>query len=146
MPRSTKLLLVMTFVLASVGCSNARDPAEGFRLARNGDTGRGRAAFQEFGCTTCHEVHGAYLPRPTVQPVMLGGSVMALHSDGYLVAAIINPTFHAARYPAANAMENGHPRMPEFASRMTVQQLTDIVTYLQSRYSLRPVQPPSEYP
>jgi hypothetical protein len=36
--------------------------------------------------------------------------------------------------------------MPEFADRMTVQQLTDIVTYLQSRYSLSPVQVPSEYP
>ena len=31
MPRSTKLL-VLTFIVASVGCSNARDPAKVFRL------------------------------------------------------------------------------------------------------------------
>ncbi len=146
MPRTTKLLLILTFVVGSVGCATARDTAKGFRLADNGDASRGKAAFLEFVCTTCHEVQGAYLPRPTGQPVKLGGPVMAEPSDGYLVTAIINPTYHAARYPAVNATESGHPRMPEFASRMTVQQLTDIVTYLQSRYSLRPVQPPSQYP
>jgi len=146
MPRFTNVLLILPFVAAGVGCSTARDTAKGFRLAGTGDTGRGRAAFLEFGCNNCHEVKGTYLPKPAVQPIMLGGSVMAEPSDGYLVTAIINPAYHAARYPAANATQGGHPRMPEFASRMTVQQLTDIVAYLQSRYSLRPVQPPSEYP
>jgi hypothetical protein len=31
MPRSTKLL-ILTFIVASVGCGNARDPAKVFRL------------------------------------------------------------------------------------------------------------------
>jgi mono/diheme cytochrome c family protein len=146
MPRSTKLLLILVFVGASVACSTARNPAKGFRLAANGDPGRGKAAFLEFGCNTCHEVQGARMPRPTVQPVTLGGSVMAEPSDGYLVTAIINPAYHADRYPVANGPKAAYPRMPEYASRMTVQQLTDIVAYLQSRYALRPIPVPSEYP
>ena len=138
--------LVLAFVGASMACSTARDPAKGFRLAGNGDPHRGKAAFLEFGCNTCHEVRGANLPRPAVQPVVLGGSVMAEPSDGYLVTAIINPAYHAVRYPGANGSQAGQPHMPEYASRMTVQQLTDIVAYLQSRYALRPLQLPNEYP
>ena len=145
MPDFTKRLLLLMCVVAG-GCSTARDPARGFRLAKNGDPDRGKAAFVELGCTSCHEVHGAYLPKPTVRPVTLGGPVLAQRSDGYLVAAIINPTYHAAHYSAAGAKDGGLPRMPEFASRMTVLQLTDIVTYLQSRYSIAPIQPPAEFP
>jgi len=146
MPRSARLSLIVAYLGAIVACSTARDPARGFRLAGSGDLERGKALFLEYKCNTCHEVRGTNLPNPPVQPVFLGGSVSAQPSDGYLVTAIINPAFHSAAYPAPNAMENGHPRMPEYASRMTVQQLTDIVAYLQSRYSLRPVQVPSEYP
>lgn len=146
MPRSTKLLLILGLMGAIVACSTARNTARGFRLAGNGDIHRGKAAFLEFGCNTCHEVKGANLPAPKVQRVILGGSVVAEPSDGYLVTAIINPAYHAARYPAASGVPGGHPSMPEYASRMTVQQLTDIVAYLQSRYALLPNQVPAEYP
>ena len=141
MSRSAKPLLILALLGAGVACTTARNPAKGFRLAANGDPDRGKAAFLEFGCTACHEVRGADLPRPTVQPVVLGGQVMVEPSDGYLVTAIINPAYHAANHPVAD----GHPRMPEFATRMTVQQLTDIVAYLQLRYTLRPFPTPAEY-
>ena len=62
-----------------------------------------------------------------------------------MVTAIINPAYHAALYRAKDAAGN-HPRMPEFASRMTVQQLTDIVVYLKSRYALAPAAVPNEFP
>ncbi len=150
MPRSIRWLLVLAFAGASftcsTGCSTARNPSRGFRLAANGDNERGKKAFQEFGCTECHEVNGAHLPSPTLQHVKLGGPVTSQFSDGYLVTAIINPKFHATHYAAADGAQSGNPNMPEFASRMTVQQLTDIVTYLQSRYSIFPMQKPSEYP
>jgi mono/diheme cytochrome c family protein len=146
MPRSMKPLLILAFVGASVGCSTDRNPAKGFRLAANGDTDRGKAAFVEFGCNACHEVRGANLSSSSAQPVFLGGSVIAEPSDGYLVTAIINPAYHAARYPGAKSPVSGRPRMPEYASRMTVQQLTDIVAFLQSRYALRPFPVSGQYP
>ncbi|HTP35334.1 MAG TPA: cytochrome c [Candidatus Acidoferrales bacterium] len=139
MPRFANRWLLLAWVAASVACSTARNPSRGFRLAENGDTDRGKAAFVEFGCANCHDVRGANLPNPPAQPVVLGGPVVAQPSDGYLVTAIINPAYHAAHYAAPNAMQGGHPRMPDYTSRMTVQQLTDIVAYLQSRYSLSPV-------
>jgi len=145
MAPSTKLLWIVAFLIVSVACSTARDPAKGFRLAGNGDVPRGRAAFVELGCNECHEVEGAKLPHPAIQPVRLGGSVTHQPSDGYLVTAIINPIYHADRYPRVLSTA-GPPRMPEFAGRMTVQQLTDIVAYLQSRYTLSPMPVRNEFP
>ena len=146
MPHSTKLLLVLGLVGASVACSTARDPAKGFRLAGSGDVHRGELAFLEFGCNGCHQVAGANMTVPKAQAVKLGGSVIHEPSDGYLVTAIINPAYHAAHYPAIGGAQAGNPQMPDFASRMTLQQLTDIVAYLQTRYALLPNQVPAEYP
>jgi L-cysteine S-thiosulfotransferase len=146
MAPSKKLLAAVGLLAASIACGTAKDPARGFRLAGSGDIQHGRAAFLEFGCNNCHEVMGANLPRPTVQPVVLGGSVRRQPSDGYLVTAIINPAYHAARYPGANGMNGSTLQMPDFASRMTVQQLTDLVAYLQTRYALSPLPVKSEYP
>ena len=143
--RSPILPLILALAGAMAGCATARDEAKGFRLAGSGDLHRGKAAFLEFGCTACHEVKGASLPRPTIQDIVLGGSMLKVPSDGYLVTAIINPAYHAALYPAKDST-GSHPRMPEFASRMTVQQLTDIVVYLKSRYALAPAAVPSEFP
>jgi len=143
---SIKMLLVVAGAVAAVGCATARDPARGFRLAGNGDAARGKAAFVEFGCHQCHEVQGSRLPLPTLQRVRLGGSVLHQPGDGYLVTAIINPAYHAVRYPPGKDSAAGPARMPEFASRMTVQQLTDIVAYLQTRYALRPSPVPNEFP
>ena len=145
--RWTESLMILALAGAMLGCATARDEAKGFRLTGNGDSRRGKAAFVEFGCTTCHEVRGgSHLPEPTIQRIALGGSVLREPSDGYVVTAIINPAYHAARYPVAKDATGVHPGMPEYASRMTVQQLTDIVAYLKSRYSLAPTAVPDEFP
>jgi sulfur-oxidizing protein SoxX len=146
MAPSTKLLAALALVTLNVACSTARDPAKGFRLAGTGDIGRGKAAFLEFECNRCHDVAGANLPRQAIQPIALGGAVIHQPSDGYLVTAIINPAFHAALYPIAGRPSEGVSPMPYYAQRMTVQQLTDIVCYLQTRYSLSPMPVKSEFP
>jgi len=143
---SIKLFLIVACVGAGVSCSTARDPSKGFRLAGNGDPSRGRLAFVELECNSCHDVEGSKLPRAAIRPVTLGGSVSHQPSDGYVVTAIINPTYHAVRYPVDKDSKTPHPQMPEFASRMTVQQLTDIVAFLQSRYALSPLPVQNEYP
>lgn len=144
--RSMNLLTILAFAGVLASCANSRDPAKGFRLAGSGDPQRGKAAFVEFGCATCHAVQGATnLPSSTVQPIVLGGTVMVEPSDGYLVTAIINPAFHRSTYPSAKNAAKGHIAMPEFAGRMTVQQLTDIVVYLKTRYALG-IAVPNEYP
>ena len=90
-------------------------------------------------CNRCHEVSGVDLPKPTVQPapVLLGGQVAREPTDGYLVSSIINPSYKLANYPKDLIASGGKSRMPEYASQITVRQLTDVVAFLQSRYTLR---------
>jgi len=144
---SAKSLMVVALVGVMMGCATARDEAKGFRLSDSGDLLRGKAAFVEFGCTTCHELRGAtHLPTPTIQRIVLGGSVVKEPSDGAVVTAIINPAYHAARFPVAKGATGVRLRMPEYASHMTVQQLTDLVAYVKSRYAIAPAAVPNEFP
>lgn len=146
MATSTKLWMILALLAAAAACSTARDPAKGFRLAGDGDPHRGKEAFLEFRCHTCHAVQGSTLPQATTHTVTLGGSVAHQPSDGYLVTAIINPAYHAAHDPIMAPAKDGQPHMPQYASRMTVQQLTDVVAYLQTRYALSPLPVQNEYP
>ena len=58
-------------------------------------------------------------------------------TDGYLVTSIIYPSYQLASYPKEQITANGESRMPHYADKMTVRQLTDIVAFLQSRYVVR---------
>jgi L-cysteine S-thiosulfotransferase len=139
--RKVSISLVLCIALALAGCGSGRYSPSGFRLPADGNVERGKAAFLAFECHTCHLVSGLDLPRPTVQPpvpVVLGGPVSQPIPDGYLVTSIINPSYKLARYPVAEITAGGGSRMPHYADRMTVQQLTDIVEFLQAQYTLRP--------
>lgn len=129
--------LVLAAIAASAACSSGRHSPAAFRLPPDGDAERGKAAFVALGCNTCHEVAGADLPKPTVQPpvpVALGGTVETRLSDAYLVTSIIYPNYQLAPYPKDQITSGGQSRMPHYTDRMTVRQLTDIVAFLQSRY------------
>jgi mono/diheme cytochrome c family protein len=132
----------------TVACSSGPHAATGFRLPADGNEERGKAAFVEFQCNTCHEVSGVELSRPTVQPkvpVVLGGDINRPMSDGYLVTSIINPSYRLARYhPTDQLASEGKSRMP-WKEEMTVRQLTDIVAFLQAQYRVRPPQPMYSY-
>jgi len=135
---------VPSFLLAAVwlllcGCEPGPHSSSGFRLPE-GNAQRGKAAFVAYGCHTCHEVSGADLPKPTAQPpvpVILGGVVPQPMTDGQLVTSIIYPSYRLASYPKDQVAVNGKSRMPLFADKMTVQDLTDVVAFLQSQYVVR---------
>jgi hypothetical protein len=68
---------------------------------------------------------------------VLGGTVDSKLSDAYLVTSIIYPSYELAPYPKDKITSGGQSRMPhDYADRMTVRQLADIVAFLQSRYSV----------
>jgi mono/diheme cytochrome c family protein len=145
--RNVLALAAAAFLVALLGCSAGPHSPAGFRLPE-GNAERGKALFVSLGCSTCHEMAGSDLPKPTVRPtvpVVLGGTVDYGFSDGYLVTSIINPSHEYAAYPKSQIMENGHSRMPSYADRLTVRELTDLVTYLQSQYRLRQVMPQSYF-
>jgi L-cysteine S-thiosulfotransferase len=116
-------------VLAS-GCETGRHSASGFRLPDNGDAARGKALFAELKCTGCHRVSGAAdlpVPAMTVAAVVLGGEKTFDTTDGYLVTSIINPRYK----------RSAKTTMPSYGEQMTVQQMTDLVAFLQTHYTRR---------
>jgi mono/diheme cytochrome c family protein len=133
--------------LGLLGGCGGRHSAAGFRLPENGDAERGKVAFVELKCSTCHTVAGVDLPPPTSVglPVPLGGMVHEARTDGYLVTSMINPSHrlaHVSRTALTDPQEDSH--MPRYAREMTVRQMVDLVAFLQSTYEIAP--PPSATP
>jgi len=130
-------LLLLALLLC--GCEPGTHSSNGFRLP-DGNIQKGKAAFVAHRCHTCHQVANSDLPKPTVQPpvpVILGGVVERPVTDGYLVTSIIYPSYQLAPYPQDQITAHGESRMPHFSDTMTVQELTDIVAFLQSQYVIR---------
>jgi hypothetical protein len=137
------------FILASaaaLACVSPRS-GRGLRLPE-GDVTRGKAAFMDMKCNACHEVAGAALPRPHADPpvpVVLGGPVPYLRTDGELITAITNPSHSLARgYPAEAVRSGRGSRMGDFSNAMQVRQLVDIVAFLQSTYVLQTAEIPGQ--
>ncbi len=133
-----KFALIALSLSVIAGCDSGVHSAKGFRLPA-GDAERGKKEFAALACNSCHEVSGVDLPKPNVQPpvpVMLGGEVYRIPSDGYLVTSIINPSFVQASYSKERTA--GKSRMPDYGDKMTVRQLADVVAFVQSRYKELP--------
>jgi len=130
MPRSPALWAVAAVLIAAPACDTGRHSPAGFRLPPDGSIERGKAAFVELGCNQCHDVTGVALPKAQTRPqapVVLGGEVTREPTDGRLVRSVI--------WPAPQTREGF--TMPHYEEKMTVRQLTDIVAFIQSRYTVR---------
>ena len=140
-----KGMSILTLLLASLialgGCDQDRTMSErGFRLP-DGNATAGREAFLYMHCNQCHTIKGEELPTIAgFEPfVELGGSLTRVKTYGELVTAIINPSHKLADgYPEDLVSENGKSRMYVYNGFMTVQELTDLVMFLQSRYDVVP--------
>ncbi|MDZ7643141.1 MAG: cytochrome C [Woeseiaceae bacterium] len=121
------------------GCD--RDPMSevGFRLPE-GDPVAGREAFLYMQCNQCHTLYGEELPSvPHMEPpyVELGGPVTRVKTYGQLVTAIINPSHELADgYAEEVVSEDGESNMYVYNRYMTVQELIDIVMFLQPHYDV----------
>lgn len=117
---------------------------KGFRLPE-GDETLGKTAFSELGCHQCHTVAGVDFPKPegAVGIVYaLGGEVRLVKSYGELVTAIIQPQ-HIVSPKYLQQLEKARREgaaspMPNYNARMSVAQLTDIVTFLHAHYQKAP--------
>jgi sulfur-oxidizing protein SoxX len=130
------LLLSVVFVFAA--CDRDRMSERGFRLP-DGDPAAGKEAFLYMQCNQCHTIAGEALPAiPAAEPyVELGGTVTRVKSYGELVTAIINPSHKLADgYPEELVSEDGESNMYIYNQHMTVQELVDLVMYLQPHYNV----------
>jgi hypothetical protein len=141
MKRLSILTLLLTSVLLLGGCDEDRTMSErGFRLPE-GDAMAGRETFLYMHCNQCHTIQGEELPTiPGFEPfVELGGAVTRVKTYGELVTAIINPSHKLADgYAEDLVSEDGISKMYVYNGFMTVQELTDLVMFLQPHYDVVP--------
>jgi hypothetical protein len=141
MKRFSVITLLLTCVLALSGCDEDRTMSErGFRLP-DGNAQAGRETFLYMHCNQCHTINGEELPTIAgFEPyVELGGPVTRVRTYGELVTAIINPSHKLADgYPADRVSVDGESKMYVYNGFMTVQELTDLVMFLQPYYDVVP--------
>lgn len=134
---------LMAAVMLAGCATDINTTEEGFRFPIvRGDIGKGREAFIALGCNRCHTVSGVDLPAwqgESPAALELGGKLIHVKTYGELVTSIINPNHvlsgdYLARLPRGERGRADSP-MP-FRREMTVEQLVDIVTFLNSRYVL----------
>lgn len=139
----TGLLILFATAMLTSGCDEDKMMSErGFRLP-DGDAQAGRETFLYMQCNQCHTIDGEELPRIAGQDpyVELGGDVTHVKTYGELVTAIINPSHKLAEgYAKEKVSEDGVSNMYVYNSFMTVQELTNIVMFLQPHYDVVPPQ------
>lgn len=138
--KTAKRLLMFVAALALLSaCDEGKIMSErGFRLP-DGNADAGRETFLYMQCNQCHSIKGEKMPRIAgYEPyVELGGAVTRVKSYGELVTAIINPSHKLADgYAEELVSENGVSNMYVYNGFMTVQELTDLVMFLQPHYNV----------
>ena len=102
-----------------------------------GDAATGRELFIELECYKCHEIKGENFPTPVKNDKGIGPELSQMagsHPIEFFAESIANPN----AVIDGDAKEEGHigpdgkSKMPSFADVLTVQQLTDLATYLAS--------------
>jgi mono/diheme cytochrome c family protein len=128
-------------LLALVTAACSRESPFGFRLPE-GDAERGRAAFVALSCNSCHEVEGIAIEyREGLANVQLGGQTTRVKTYGELVTSIINPSHRIApRERDTGVLPDGQSVMSAayLNDVMTVQQLVDLVAFLEGTYDVVP--------
>lgn len=139
-----QFLLGLTLLIFLSGCDDGPKSALGFTLP-DGNADYGEQYFVEFRCIDCHTVKGkedTLVGPDGIDPIMnvvLGGRVMRIATYGQLVTSVINPSHRVSnKYRMTPMAEDGQSMMRNYNTIMTVDELIDIVAFLQAQYELEP--------
>ncbi|NAS13876.1 cytochrome C [Poritiphilus flavus] len=136
---TSKYLLAFIIICGGLLISSCDDQARGFALPA-GDIEQGKATYKRLECNACHSI-------PEIEwkggidslQIQLGGEVRTMKSYGDLVTSVINPSHKiASGYKEKDVTEEGLSKMKNYNEVMTVQELVDLVTFLQSEYEISP--------
>ncbi len=99
-----------------------------------GDAKKGREIFAKLECFKCHEVEGEGFPgagrgQQDVGPALTG--MGPLHPAEYFAESIISPNRVILEGPGFSGPD-GRSTMPSYNEVLTVQELIDLVAYLES--------------
>lgn len=129
---------LLVFILLSGGLlmSSCNEQERGFALPA-GDIGEGKATFQRLACNECHSISDiGWKGGSDSLNIHLGGETSMQRSYGELVTSVINPSHKIARRYKQATTEGGLSKMKNYNEVMTVQELVDLVTFLQSEYEV----------
>ena len=135
-----KQLTILSMLLFVFGLSGCEQGPMGFSLPP-GDADKGEQVFLSMQCLSCHEMEGYERPEGTGDElsVELGGKVQSLKTYAELVTSVINPSHRlAAGYDLSKIQISGESVMPVYNDVMTVTELVDLITFLESKYELEP--------
>ena len=135
--------IVISALLMLAGCTLGPDSPRGFALPK-GDPEAGKAAFVELRCNDCHSAEGVALRDIEESDIhfALGGKSARVTTYAELLTSIVNPSHRLSpRVSKKVSEEDGKSRMPVYNDIMTVQELIDIVAYLQPQYEVVVVSP-----
>ena len=135
----SRWLTTVACLILLAGCGTDPRSPWGFRLP-DGDATKGQALFVTLECNACHTVAGLELaapPQPGPVSVVLGGPVARVKTYGDLVSSVINPSHKLVhRYPEEEISRDGESLMRVYNETLTVQQLIDLVAFLQVQYKV----------
>lgn len=121
------------------GCETGPESPRGFSLP-DGDEDNGLLVFQKYQCLSCHELEGVdkvdVVDNPELQ-LKLGGDSAQIKTYAELVTSIINPSHKIAK-GLPQLQVDGSSKMAIYNQVMTIQELVDLVTFLQPKYKLVP--------
>jgi sulfur-oxidizing protein SoxX len=125
-------------------CVADKDSPRGFSLPE-GNAETGRTTFTALQCNACHYTSDIEQQASTVEKgvsVFLGGEVATVKTYADLVTSIINPSHRiAAGYPTDMVTDGDKSKMRNYNKVMTVEELVNLVSYLQPQYQLLVHQP-----
>ena len=142
------ILIGASFVLT--GCDDNPRESRDFTLPE-GYASNGALLFEEFQCTQCHTIPGTEYQAGEWREqenvgisVQLGGKSDRIQTYSDLVTSIINPSHRIAQgYSRNQVVDEGETpdedesKMPVYNSIMTVEELVDLVAFLEEQYTLQ---------
>jgi hypothetical protein len=142
--KMSNYLLVFILLCGGALTSSCNEQARGFALPE-GDIEEGKTTYKKLACNECHSISGIERKEGNDSlNIALGGEVSLQKSYGDLVTSVINPSHKIARaYRKQAVTEEGLSKMKNYNEVMTVQELVDLVTFLQSEYEIK--SPTTEY-
>jgi len=130
--------LFLSLLLLVAGCRTTPQDTVTFRLPQ-GDIQNGKLTFISLKCYACHRVVREDVPPPYALPpvpVVLGAEPRQLTRQE-LAQAIVAPSHTIEPGYRRELVASGHTsRMADFAALLTLQQLADLVAFLQSLYEI----------
>ena len=150
---SATMTAVLLYVLAvsamTISCTRSAEQEAGHRASGEhtpsnwkftlspGDGGEGRKLFVELECYKCHEVKGESFPVVGEDDKGIGpelSQMAGMHPPEFFAESIINPNavIDPQDKEAGFLGADGKSRMPTYSDVLTVKQVSDVATYLNS--------------